>query len=278
MIEPILEADLHADAGGFLEERRHSDSIKRTTHIRVVLPAYNEAESLGQLIPRIVETLAESFWDYDILVVDDGSSDDTVEVTRDLQTTYPVRLVCHQGNQGLGAAITTCLTRGVEGLHDDDIVIAMDADNTHPPQLMSRMVPMIREGHDIVIASRYQPGARVVGLARHREWLSWGARFMMQTLLPIRGCRDYTCGYRAYRVGLLKKAIAQHNGRLTHEAGFASMADLLLMLANMGAIVGEVPLLLRYDFKRGVSKMRIFQTVRRTIRMVLRHRFGRAID
>ncbi len=68
------------------------------------------------------------------------------------------------------------------------------------------------------------------------------------------------------------------NGRLTREAGFASMADLLLMLASMGAIVGEVPLLLRYDFKRGVSKMRVFQTVRRTIRMVLRHRFGRAID
>ncbi len=64
--------------------------------------------------------------------------------------------------------------RGVEGLQDDDIVVAMDADNTHPPQLISRMVPMIREGHDVVIASRYQPGARVVGLARHREVLSWG--------------------------------------------------------------------------------------------------------
>lgn len=278
MIEPILEADEHADAVGFLEERRHSDSLKRTTHVRVVLPAFNEAESLVRLIPRIVETLSESFWDFDILVVDDGSSDDTVEVTRELQTTYPVRLVCHQGNQGLGAAITTCLVRGAEGLQDDDIVVAMDADNTHPPQLISRMVPMIREGHDVVIASRYQAGARVVGLARHRELLSWGARFMMQTLLPIRGCRDYTCGYRAYRVGLLKKAIAKHNGRLTNEAGFASMADLLLMLAGMGAIIGEVPLLLRYDFKRGASKMRIFQTVRRTIRMVLRHRFGRKID
>ncbi len=99
MIEPILEADEHADAVGFLEERRHSDSPKRTTHVRVVLPAFNEAESLVRLVPRIVETLSESFWDFDILVVDDGSSDDTVEVTRELQTTYPVRLVCHQGNQ-----------------------------------------------------------------------------------------------------------------------------------------------------------------------------------
>ncbi len=278
MIEPTFESPVLADVQDTSDETGSLDAGRRATHVRVVLPAYNEAEALVQLVPRIAEALAESFWDYDILVVDDGSRDDTVEVTRELQTQYPVRLVCHAGNQGLGAAITTCLTRGVEGLRDDDIVVAMDADNTHPPQLISRMVPMIREGHDIVIASRFQPGGRVVGLAWHREMLSIGARFMMRTLLPIKGCRDYTCGYRAYRVGLVKKAIAKHNGQLVHEAGFACMADLLLMLSNMGAIIGEVPLLLRYDFKRGASKMRIFQTIRRTIRMVLRHRFGRNLD
>jgi dolichol-phosphate mannosyltransferase len=178
----------------------------------------------------------------------------------------------------LGAAITTCLTRGVEGLNADDIVVAMDADNTHPPQLITRMVPMIREGHDVVIASRYQPGGRVVGLAWHREMLSWGARLMMQTLLPIRGCRDYTCGYRAYRAGVIQEALRKHHGQLVQEQGFACMADLILMLARDGAIIGEVPLLLRYDFKRGASKMRVMRTVRQTLRMVWRHRFGRAAD
>lgn len=276
--EPVLVTDDPSHAVAQASGRIRPDASQRTTHVRVVLPAFNEAEALGQLIPRIDQALSESFWDYDILVVDDGSSDDTVEVARELQAHYPVRIVCHQGNQGLGAAITTCLTRGVEGLGDDDVVVAMDADNTHPPQLMTRMVPMIREGHDIVIASRFQAGGRVVGLAWHREMLSLGARFFMRALLPIKGCRDYTCGYRAYRVGLLKAAIEKNDGRLVHEAGFACMADLLLMLASMGAIVGEVPLLLRYDFKRGASKMRILQTVRRTFRMVLRHRLGRSID
>ncbi|MGN6545987.1 MAG: glycosyltransferase [Aureliella sp.] len=276
--EPVLLSDAPAQGLGSVGQASGRHGPQATTHVRVALPAYNEAESLGQLIPRIDQALRESFWDYDILVVDDGSSDDTVEVARELQAHYPVRIVCHQGNQGLGAAITTCLTRGVEGLGDDDIVVAMDADNTHPPQLITRMVPMIREGHDIVIASRFQTGGRVVGLAWHREMLSLGARFFMRTLLPIKGCRDYTCGYRAYRVGLVKEAIRKHDGQLVHEAGFACMADLLLMLASMGAIVGEVPLLLRYDFKRGVSKMRILQTVRRTFRMVLRHRLGRSID
>ncbi len=255
-----------------------SNNQRSVTHVRVVLPAYNEAEALVRLIPRIDQCLSETQWEYDIMIVNDGSQDATLEVAEQLQERYPVWVVNHQGNQGLGAAITTCLTRGVEGLSDDDIVIAMDADNTHPPQLMTRMVPMIREGHDIVIASRYQPGARVVGLAWHREVLSIGARYLMQCVLPIKGCRDYTCGYRAYRVGLVREAIKKNNGKLVREAGFACMADLLLMLAGMGAIVGEVPLLLRYDFKRGVSKMRIFQTVRRTLRMVLRYRFGRSID
>ena len=278
MIEPVLESADGVRSVRMFEERSPRELRRHTTFVRVVLPAFNEAESLGRLIPRIVQTLSETAWDYDILVVDDGSSDDTVEVARELQAQYPVRVVCHQGNQGLGAAITTCLTRGIEGLADDDIVVAMDADNTHPPQLISRMVPMIREGHDIVIASRFQAGGRVVGLAWHREMLSLGARFFMRGLLPIKGCRDYTCGYRAYRVGLLREAIAKHDGRLVHEAGFACMADLLLMLSNMGAIIGEVPLLLRYDFKRGVSKMRILQTVRRTFRMVLRHRFGRTVE
>ncbi len=249
----------------------------KPTRVRVVLPAFNEQDALENLIERIVQSLSETPWDFDILVVDDGSSDRTVSVARRMQEFYPVRLVCHEVNQGLGAAITTCLTRGIDGLDDEDIVVAMDADNTHPPQLISRMVPMIREGYDIVIASRFQPGGRVVGLTKHREWLSVAARVVMRTVFPVRGCRDYTCGYRAYRVGLLRKALLHYEGKLTSEKGFACMADLLLALNALGAVIGEVPLLLRYDFKRGASKMKIFQTIQRTIRMALRHRFGRKV-
>ncbi len=90
---------------------------------------------------------------------------------------------------------------------------------------------------------------------------SAGRSLQMQTILPIRGCRDYTCGYRAYRVGLLKQAIAKHNGRLNARSGIRQHGGSPAHAGGHGgAIVGEVPLLLRYDFKRGVSKMRIFQT------------------
>ncbi len=264
----------HSESPNSTRQPQADEQRLRPTHVRVVLPAFNEELALQKLIPRIVQTFSETSWEYDIVVVDDGSSDNTVEVARRLQSEFPVDIICHDVNRGLGAAITTCLTEGIKGLDDNDILVAMDADNTHPPQLMTRMVPMIREGHDVVIASRYQSGGRVVGLARHREWLSLGARLVMQTVLPVPGCRDYTCGYRAYRVGLLREATNQLNGVLVRESGFACMADLLLNLNRCGAVVGEVPLLLRYDFKAGASKMPIIPTIYRSLRMVIRHRLG----
>ena len=264
--------------------KRRSDSLELgeltrvakplKTFVRIVLPAYNEQESIEKLIRRIVQTMNEAPWEYEIIVVDDGSSDETTTVVRSLERDFPVQLHCHEVNMGLGRAISTCLHLGVEGLQEDDVVISMDSDNTHPPQLMMRMVPMIREGFDIVIASRYQPGARVVGLVWYREWMSFGARVLMSSLFPIRGCRDYTCGYRAYRVGLLKRALHETGGRLTEESGFACMADILLLLSRFGGVIGEVPLLLRYDYKRGQSKMKIWSTIARTLRMLARHRFG----
>jgi dolichol-phosphate mannosyltransferase len=242
--------------------------------VRVALPAFNEEIAIELLVPRIMQIFEESPWRFDIVIVDDGSSDSTAEVIERLSEKYPVRLVRHGVNRGLGAAITTALTEALDGLYEDDIIITMDADNTHPPQLMTRMVPMIREGRDIIIASRFQPGAQVIGLSRFREVLSVGASWMMRVLFGVRNCRDYTCGYRAYRAGFLRNAHARLDGQLVRESGFAAMAELLLNLSKFDAIVGEVPLLLRYDMKEGVSKMNIRKTIVRTFRMVMRHRFG----
>ena len=249
--------------------------VVRPTYVRVAMPAYNEEHSLPLLIPRIVQCLEETPWQYEILIVDDGSKDNTVRVVEELAKRYPVRLVKHEVNRGLGAAITTAVTSATEGLYDDDIVVTMDADNTHPPQLITRMVPMIREGRDIVIASRFVPGSQVIGLSRFREVLSWGASWMMRLCFGVRGCKDYTCGYRAYRAGVLRAAQNKYGEQIVQEAGFASMAELLLNISKTGVVIGEVPLLLRYDMKEGASKMRIGRTIYRTFVMVLRHRFSK---
>ncbi len=242
--------------------------------VRVALPAYNEAAALPLLIPRIAQALDDVPVSYDILVVNDCSNDETVEVVKELAKLYSVSLISHSTNKGLGGAIMTCITKATDGLLDDDIIVTMDADNSHPPQLIARMIPMIDEGRDIVVASRYRDGSQVVGLVWYREYLSIFSSWLMRFVFGIPGVRDYTCGYRAYRVGVIREALKKFDGSLVKESGFAAMAELLLNFGSLKAVIGEVPLVLRYDQKEGVSKMKLLQTVRRSLAMIVRHRFS----
>lgn len=244
----------------------------------VVLPAFNEEENLGPLLDSVREAMSAERLSYEVIVVDDGSRDRTVEVAQSRAADMPLRVERHEVNQGLGWTIRDGLRAASSGCEDDDIVIAMDADNTHPPGLMGSMVRLIREGNEVVIASRYQPGARVVGVPRFRRFLSWGAGTLFRAVFPIPGVKDYTCGYRAYRGRLLKGAFARYGDQLVSEGGFQCMVEILLKLHRLGAICREVPLVLRYDRKGGVSKMNVGRTVRRTLGLLVRQRLlgGRA--
>jgi dolichol-phosphate mannosyltransferase len=268
----------------FIKIHRREDSLNESgsvltqarskKFVRVALPAYNEAAALPLLIPRIAQALDEAPVRYDILVVNDCSKDDTAAVARELANDYAVALISHSTNKGLGGAILTCITQAIDGLLDDDIIVTMDADNSHPPQLINRMIPMIGEGRDIVVASRYRDGSQVVGLVWYRECLSIMSSWLMRFVFGIPGVRDYTCGFRAYRVGMIREALKKHNGDLVKESGFAAMAELLLNFGKLNAVIGEVPLVLRYDQKQGISKMKLLQTIRRSLAMIVRHRFS----
>jgi dolichol-phosphate mannosyltransferase len=91
---------------------------------------------------------------------------------------------------------------------------------------------------------------------------------------PITNIRDYSCGYRAYRAALLKKAIRAYGQQLFQSEGFSCMVGILLKLHKLDAICGEVPIILCYDRKEGVSKMRVSRTVWNTLRVLLRERFS----
>lgn len=240
----------------------------------VVLPAYNEAEGLGDLIRRIDGALFHEGVEYQVIVVDDGSTDSTAEVAKDYAAAIPLHLERHEVNQGLGATIRDGLRVAAELCSDRDIVIAMDADNTHTPGLMRSMVRRVHEGNDVVIASRYQRGSNVRGLPLHRRFLSWAASILLRTLFPIRGVRDYTCSFRAYRGEVLKEAFRRYGDEFVSQGGFQCMVDILLKLRTMDLIFREVPLILRYDYKLGASKMPIWATIRRTLLLVLRRRLG----
>jgi len=237
----------------------------------VILPAYNEQESIGRLLEELHYSMGESGLDYKAVVVNDGSVDRTAEVVQEKAHRMPVVLVNHETNKGLGEAIRTGLLKGLELAGPRDILITMDADNTHSPGLILRMVRMIREGNDVVIASRYQRGARIIGVPLHRRILSRMASWLFRIFCHIRGVKDYTCGYRAYRVRLLREAFNLYGGDFISQTGFSCMVDILLKLDRLGAIINEAPLILRYDQKHSMSKIHILRTIGDTIGVLIRN-------
>jgi len=241
----------------------------------VVLPAYDEEANLGTLLERIDQCMFEDGIDYEVIVVDDGSSDGTLDIARQHAEYMPVHIERHEQNQGLGATIRDGLQRAATIASPEDIIVAMDADNTHTPGLIRAMTRRVHEGHDVVIASRYQPGARIRGVPLHRRMLSYGASLLFRLVFPIEGVRDYTCGYRAYRASVLQAAFETIGQDFVAESGFQCMVDILLKLRGMDAIFGEVPLVLRYDLKGGASKMNVGRTIVRTLSLMARRRIGR---
>lgn len=241
--------------------------------ITIVLPAYNEEDSIGLLLSRISDLMTKRNFPIHVIVVDDGSRDNTAKNAR---TAMPeAAVISHEVNKGLGEAIKTGLLAALNVSDRQDIIVTMDSDDSHAPALIGKMVDKIDEGCDVVIASRYLPESRVVGVAFYRRMLSDGASFLFRTVYPIDGVRDYTCGYRAYRAAILKQAFERWGNGFVNQTGFSVMVDILLKLSRLGIVFAEVPIILRYDRKPGASKMNIQKTILQTLSLLMKHRFGK---
>jgi dolichol-phosphate mannosyltransferase len=258
--------------------------VSAVPEIWIILPAYNEAAGLPALL-EAVEDLGRRLAGSSalrIVVVDDGSDDGTASVARGFADRLPIEVVVHPRNQGLAAAIRTGLEHVCSRAPADAVVVTMDADNTHRPEQIPAMVGMLRghgsategpgggpgEGADIVIASRYVHGARQAGVPSHRTLLSAGVGLMLRLRFGLPGVRDYSCGYRAYRVGLLRRAASAYGPRLIESQSFVVMTELLVKLAPFRPRIVEVPLDLRYDRKVGASKMPTVRTIAGYLRLV----------
>ena len=233
----------------------------------IVLPAYNEGLGLAKLLPQMIEVLEEQ--EYRIIVVDDGSKDNTASVAGEYSGAG-VTVIGHSGNRGLGEALRTGFLAALQECKESDIIISLDSDNTHPAEIIPEMADKIKSGFELVVASRFAPGGKEVGLSWHRKVLSRGAGWLMRLFFPLDGILDYSCGFRAYRASLLSKAFDYYGSELIESAGFSVSAEILLKLARFEPRCGEVALVLRYDRKEGRSKLPITRTVYGYLSLILR--------
>lgn len=163
--------------------------------ISVVIPAFNEEavlESTTLALMPVLERLAPGSWE--IVLVDDGSSDATGEIIRRLAREGGIRAASHRVNRGKGAAVRTgvLLTRG-------DAVLVCDADGSTPPDTLTAFLGLLGEGVDIVVGDRWSPGATVAPPQPPlRRVLGSGYTLLARVLTGVR-LKDFNCGFKLFR-------------------------------------------------------------------------------
>ena len=241
--------------------------------ILISLPAYNEEQSLEPLLNDIGNVMNELNIDYKILILDDGSTDNTLKILNSFSKKLPLIIKKHNVNQGLGKTLNDLFKESARITNDEDIIITFDADNTHKPKHIPLMLPHFKEGYNLVIASRFRKGSKEIGFPLHRILLSQISSLLLRVIFPIKGVKDYTCGYRAYKSSLLKKAVEKYNENLITFKGFPGVSEILIKLNELDLKAKEIPLILRYDFKKGKSKMKLLSTIKEYFKLIYYFKF-----
>ena len=200
--------------------------------------------------------------------MDDGSEDGTYDRIHAHMNHYSIELVRHKKNMGLGVSLRDGLNKALSLCCREDIIICLDADNTHRPFYILHMIRMIKEGFDFVIASRYRCCSRIVGLSLFRRSISYFLSIFLRGAFPIKGVRDYTSGFRAIRGSAFIDFRKRFGERFLIQEGFESTLELLLKFNGLKYSFCEIPFILRYDMKRSVSKMNLIKTVKSTLLVI----------
>ena len=209
----------------------------------VVLPTYNEAESIEEVLRRTRAAVPAAA----ILVVDDGSPDGTADLADKVGFELGSIEVLRRGApQGLGdayrAGFAVGLAQGAEAL------VEMDSDLSHDPSALPTLLTAL-ERSDLVIGSRYVPGGSIARWGLHRRLLSRGGNRYSSVMLGV-AVRDMTSGYRAYRAGLLRELDLD----TIRADGYGFQIEMAYRASLLGARITEVPIRFA-DRERGQSKM-----------------------
>ncbi len=241
------------------------------------MPAFNEETEIGQRLRSIGKLMEQKGLSYDIWVVNDGSQDRTVLIIEEVAKEIPVHVVHHVSNQGIGAAFSSGLKELVKMVKEDDVVITLDADNTHNLKTVEFMLKKIEEGYEVVIGSCFTTGGMMIGVPLLRYILSYISNLGYRLLFHVKGIRTYTGFYRAHTGAALKVAFEKFGDRLIEVNGFAAMAELLIKFRQIPLFMTEVPMIIRYDLRGRASKMRVLATIREHLGVIGKNLFKRRV-
>ncbi|MBI4576428.1 MAG: glycosyltransferase [Planctomycetes bacterium] len=243
--------------------------------IYFVIPAYNEVRNLPRLLGSLEAWSRDRQADIRVVLVDDGSTDGTAAVAEGFKA-LPVTVVRHEVNLGVHRVFQTGF-QAVQALSPtgQDLIVTLEADNTSSLEVLDEMLDRARTGHDLVLASCYAPGGKVVGTTAYRRILSWGANLLLRVVPGMPRVHTYSSFYRVHRAHFFQRLLAAYDDRLIQMEGFVCVVELLLKAARLGARVCEVPMRLDGARRQGKSKMKTIRTIRGYLRLLAWALLGR---
>jgi dolichol-phosphate mannosyltransferase len=215
------------------------------SEVGVILPTYCEAENITKLIAEI-ESLGLNI---SVLLIDDSSPDSTADLVRSMQDKYGNIMICVRPRKsGLGTAITDGFKIFLALKNPPKYIITMDADYSHSPKDIVRLVSAAKSANGIVIGSRYCPGGGAVNWSFSRHLISRVANLMSSALIAT-DIHDYTSGFRCYSTDLVQNMIND-----LHSETYEIQEETIRQASIKGFDVKEVPMIFS-NRKKGKSKL-----------------------
>jgi len=237
-------------------------AVSGALELSVVVPGYNEAERLPRSLEKVVAWLEASGRAYELILVDDGSRDGTLEVMRSWEARYPsIRVVYQRPNRGKGRALATGVAVSVGAR-----VLVSDADFSTPIQELAKLEAAFDAGADVAIGSRARPGSQIEIPQPFYRVLGGRALNIAIQALALPGLWDTQCGFKLFSGDLAREVF----GKL-HTDGFAYDVEVLWRARRAGCKVVEVPVVWRHMEDSRVSPFRhSFQIIRDVVAMRFR--------
>jgi len=199
--------------------------------ISIIIPAKDEEKRLPRFLSTVIDYCRRSSHTYEIIVVDDGSQDQTVKVTLSFQKEFPgLQVISNECNHGKGYAVRQGLLAA-----KGEIVLFLDADGSTGPREIERHLGWFEGGYDIVIGSRVlRDGQSHVEARAYRKWMGAVFNFLVSRLL-IKGIKDTQCGFKMFRAAIVPELF----GNL-HLQGFGFDLEILYLAQKKGLRIKEV--------------------------------------
>ncbi|HEY8468918.1 MAG TPA: glycosyltransferase family 2 protein [Longimicrobiales bacterium] len=236
--------------------------------IYICIPSYNEARTIGVLLWKIRQVMASFQRDYQILVVDDGSTDATAKVLEPYTRVLPLTVLRNEERRGYAASLEMLLREAVHrsSYPRRDVIVTLQADFTEEPSEIPAFVKRIEGGADVVTGSTLIEPSR---LPRTERWLRRALAFLLRRSDWPGNVTDPVSGFRALRVACVKKALESRNGTpLLRWDGWAANAELLQLVLPYCRRVEESPVMPRYDRRLRPTRFNTWATARSLFRFL----------